>query len=121
MNILLVHAQPEKTSLTHHLVNMAQELLTAQGHTIIQSDLYAMGWKAVFDGDDFPARINTERLSFIEESKHAFTHSRCRTGTTQGPGRRCGYLSFSALVVQHARDYERLDRASVGVWPGIRV
>ncbi len=76
MNILLVHAQPEKTSLTHHLVNMAQELLTAQGHTVIQSDLYAMGWKAVFDGDDFPDRINTERLSFIEESKHAFTHSR---------------------------------------------
>lgn len=74
MNILLVHAQPERTSLTHHLVNMAQELLTAQGHTVIQSDLYAMGWKAVFDGEDFPDRINTERLSFIEESKHAFTH-----------------------------------------------
>lgn len=74
MNILLIHAQPETTSLTHHLVNIAQELLTAQGHTVIQSDLYAMGWKAVFDGEDFPDRINTERLSFIEESKHAFTH-----------------------------------------------
>lgn len=76
MNILLVHAQPESTSLTRHLVNTATQVLTARGHTVVQSDLYGMGWKAVFDGQDFPDRINPERLSFIEESQHAFAHGR---------------------------------------------
>lgn len=76
MNILLVHAQPERTSLTRHLVDIATQALTAQGHKIVQSDLYTMGWKAVFDGQDFPDRMNPERLSFIEESQHAFAHGR---------------------------------------------
>ncbi|TKI03160.1 NAD(P)H-dependent oxidoreductase [Martelella alba] len=74
MHILLVHAQPERTSMTRHLVNIAVEVLTAQGHSVEQSDLYGMGWKAVFDSHDFPNRVNAERLSFIEESGHAFTH-----------------------------------------------
>lgn len=78
MNILLVHAQPERTSLTRHLVNIAKEVLTAQGHTVTESDLYGMGWKAVFDAQDFPDRMNMERLSFIEESGHAFAKG-CQT------------------------------------------
>lgn len=78
MNILLVHAQPERTSLTRHLVNIAKEVLTAQGHTVAESDLYNMGWKAVFDAQDFPDRMNMERLSFIEESGHAFAKG-CQT------------------------------------------
>nr|WP_245929952.1 NAD(P)H-dependent oxidoreductase [Mangrovibacter plantisponsor] len=51
---------------------MAVEVLTEQGHHIEQSDLYGMGWKAVFDNHDFPERVNPARLSFIEESGHAF-------------------------------------------------
>ncbi|MBK0030786.1 NAD(P)H-dependent oxidoreductase [Erwinia sp. S43] len=72
MNILLVHAQPESTSLTRHLVNVARNFLESRGHSVAESDLYAMGWKAVFDGEDFPDRSDPERLSFIAESAHAF-------------------------------------------------
>lgn len=70
--ILLVHAQPEPTSLTRSFVNAAIQALTQQGHTVLQSDLYAMRWKAVLDADDFPDRANTECLSFITESGHAY-------------------------------------------------
>jgi NAD(P)H dehydrogenase (quinone) len=71
-NVLLVHAHPEPTSATRHLVQVAIHTLEAQGHTVTQSDLYGMGWKAVFDQGDFLARVNPERLAFIDESGHAY-------------------------------------------------
>lgn len=74
MNVLLVHAHPEPTSVTCRLVEIASEVLKAQGHEVMQSELYGMGWKAVFDGQDFPKRANQDRLSFIEESGHAFSN-----------------------------------------------
>lgn len=74
MKILLVSAHPERTSVTQQLAEQSCEVLKAQGHEIVQSDLYAMGWKAVFDAQDFPERCNPDRLSFIEESGHAFAH-----------------------------------------------
>ncbi|MCY0774869.1 NAD(P)H-dependent oxidoreductase [Enterobacter cloacae complex sp. 2022EL-00788] len=76
MNVLLVYAQPETTSLTRHLVHIATQVLTAQGHCVVHSDLHKMGWKAVFDSQDFPERINPERFSYIQESAHAFAHGR---------------------------------------------
>lgn len=72
--VLIVHAHPERTSVTHHLVEIAIEVLKAEGHEVLQSDLYAMGWKAVFDEHDFPRRRNQDRLSFIEESGYAFSN-----------------------------------------------
>ena len=74
--VLLVHAHPEPTSFTRHLVTVAGETLAGQGHTVLQSDLYAMQWKAVFDADDFPQRLDRQRLSFIDESRHAYAHGR---------------------------------------------
>ena len=74
--VLLVHAHPEPTSFTRHLVTVAAETLAGQGHTVVQSDLYAMQWKAVFDADDFPQRLDRQRLSFIDESRHAYAHGR---------------------------------------------
>ena len=70
--ILIVHAHPERTSVTHRLTEVAIEALLAQGHQVLQSDLYGMGWKAIFDAQDFPERFNPDRLSFIAESGHAF-------------------------------------------------
>ncbi|MTW11910.1 flavodoxin family protein [Pseudoduganella eburnea] len=70
--VLIVHAHPEPTSVTSQLAEIASETLKAQGHEVMRSDLYGMGWKAVFDGRDFPVRANQERLSFIDESGHAF-------------------------------------------------
>ena len=53
----------------------------------MQSDLYGMGWKAVFDGQDFPRRANHERLSFIAESGHAFANG-CQTSDVEAEQRK---------------------------------
>lgn len=72
-NVLLVYAHPEPTSLTRSLVEVAAESLQNQGHSILRSDLYGMGWKAVMDADDFPVRADPKRLSFVTESGHAYS------------------------------------------------
>lgn len=71
--VLIVYAHPEPTSLTRQFVAESVQTLEQQGHTVLQSDLYGMGWKATFDERDFPSRINSDRLAFIQESKHAYT------------------------------------------------
>lgn len=70
--VLVVYAHPEPTSLTRQLVQVTVETLEGQGHEVMQSDLYGMHWKAVFDAEDFPSRANRERLSFIVESANAY-------------------------------------------------
>lgn len=75
-NILIVHAHPERASLTHQLVEVSVETLRRQGHEVLQSDLYGMQWKAVFDEHDFPTRSNPDRLSFIQESGHSYSSER---------------------------------------------
>ncbi|WP_241650045.1 NAD(P)H-dependent oxidoreductase [Rosenbergiella collisarenosi] len=72
MKILLVYAQPESSSLTNHLVREAEKFLSQKKHSISHSDLYAMDWKAVMDESDFTNRKNQSRLSFIQESGHAY-------------------------------------------------
>lgn len=74
--VLLVHAHPEPTSLTRQLVELSRTRLREAGYRVLESDLYGMGWKAVFDERDFPARSNHQRLSFIEESGHAYLSGR---------------------------------------------
>lgn len=71
--VLIVHAHPERTSVTRQLAEAAADALRNQGHGVLESDLYTMGWNAVFDANDFPERLNRDRLSFIEESGHAFS------------------------------------------------
>lgn len=70
--VLMVYAHPEPTSLTRLFVAATEQTLTQQGHTLLQSDLYGMGWKATFDEQDFPNRINPERLAYVQESGHAY-------------------------------------------------
>lgn len=70
--VLIVHAQPERSSLTRHLVRASARALREQGHAVLQSDLYAMEWKATFDARDFTRRADEGRLSFIQESAHAY-------------------------------------------------
>lgn len=72
--ILIVHAHPEPTSLTRTLVDVADTTLREAGHRVLQSDLYAMKWKAVYDADDFPQRADPSRLAFVQESGHAFAN-----------------------------------------------
>lgn len=71
--VLIVYAHPEPTSVTRQLAQVTVDTLEGQGHEVVQSDLYGMGWKAVFDGNDFPSRANPERLSFIMESANAYS------------------------------------------------
>lgn len=71
-NVLIVHAHPEPKSLTSALKDIAVEKLSARGHTVKVSDLYAMGWKAVADEDDFTEPHNPDRLMYIAESRDAF-------------------------------------------------
>ncbi len=96
MNVLLVHAHPERTSVTRHLVQTACEVLKIQGHAVMESDLYGMGWKAVFDGTDFPVRANPGRLSFIEESGHAFANG-CQTPDVEEEQRKL--LAADAVIL----------------------
>lgn len=70
--VLIVHAHPEPTSLTRQLVEVSLQTLRQQGHEVLQSDLYGMHWKAVFDEHDFPSRADPDRLSFIAESGHSY-------------------------------------------------
>ena len=69
---MIVHAHPEPKSLTRSLVNTSKCTLTRLGHRLLESDLYGMQWKAVFDGHDFLARADQDRLSFVNESGHAY-------------------------------------------------
>jgi NAD(P)H dehydrogenase (quinone) len=95
--ILIVHAHPERTSVTRQLVDVSVEALEAQGHEVFQSDLYAMRWKAVFDEQDFPTRVNHDRLSFIEESGHAFANA-CQTPDVETEQRKI--LAADAVILQ---------------------
>jgi Putative NADPH-quinone reductase (modulator of drug activity B) len=72
-NVLIVYAQPEPTSLTRQLVDTAVQTFQEQGDEVMLSDLYGMGWKAVFDEQDFPSRVDLNRLAFSAESGHAYS------------------------------------------------
>ena len=71
-NVLIVHAHPEAKSLTSALKDIAVEKLRAQGHSVQVSDLYAMGWKAVADEQDFTDQRDPDRLIYVAESRNAY-------------------------------------------------
>ncbi|HEY0308982.1 MAG TPA: NAD(P)H-dependent oxidoreductase [Acidobacteriaceae bacterium] len=74
MNVLIVYAHPEPRSLNGSLKDFTVAHLTQLGHTVRVSDLYAMGWKAAADADDFPARDPNHPLSVGAASKEAFAN-----------------------------------------------
>ncbi|NBE50988.1 NAD(P)H-dependent oxidoreductase [Streptomyces boluensis] len=55
MRVLWIFAHPERHSLNGTLLDTGLRTLDTLGHEHRVSDLYAMGWKAVVDGADFPA------------------------------------------------------------------
>jgi NAD(P)H dehydrogenase (quinone) len=72
MNVLIVYAHPDAQSLNGVLKDRAVRVLTEAGHRVEVSDLYAMNWKAVVDGEDFLERANPEQLQVAKESGKAF-------------------------------------------------
>ncbi|MCT8003798.1 NAD(P)H-dependent oxidoreductase [Sphingomonas sanguinis] len=73
MKILIVSAHPEPASLTNALRDTAIAQLRADGHEVQVSDLYAMNWKAIVDGDDFPTLAPDQRLRVPAASGDAFS------------------------------------------------
>jgi len=68
MNVLIVYAHPEPTSFNGAMRDLAVETLSAQGHSVEVSDLYAMGWNAVAGpGDIDGPRSETSRFSLARE------------------------------------------------------
>lgn len=53
MKTLWVFAHPEPRSLNGSLRDVGIRTLGDLGHQVLESDLYAMRWKAAVDGDDF--------------------------------------------------------------------
>lgn len=72
MNILLVYAHPEPTSLNGSLKDYAVRHLEAAGHTVQVSDLYAMRWKAPLDAADNLERRHGAPFHAELDSKLAF-------------------------------------------------
>lgn len=72
MKVLLVFAHPEPRSLNGALRDVAVEELTAQGHEVRVSDLYAERWKAEVDRADFSVLAPDTRLRPAAASREAF-------------------------------------------------
>ena len=68
MKIAIIYAHPVRESLNGSLLNVMVKRLEAGGHSVQVSDLYAMGWKAVLDGDDFLNREPGARLDPMLDS-----------------------------------------------------
>ncbi|MFE0173357.1 NAD(P)H-dependent oxidoreductase [Streptomyces sp. NPDC059002] len=71
MKILWVFAHPEQRSLNGSLMTEGLRTLEELGHEHRVSDLYAMGWKAVVDADDFGDGPR-ERLFVGREQQRAY-------------------------------------------------
>lgn len=72
MNVLLVYAHPEPTSLNGSLKAFTVGRLEQAGHRVQVSDLYAMKWKSTLDADDFPHRDKSSPFHPSLDSQKAF-------------------------------------------------
>ncbi|MGN6230152.1 MAG: NAD(P)H-dependent oxidoreductase [Trinickia sp.] len=72
MNVLLVYAHPEPTSLNGALKDFSVNRLQRAGHTVRVSDLYAMKWKATLDAFDDTDHVPGTAFHPSLGSKHAF-------------------------------------------------
>jgi len=71
MNILLIYAHPAPESFDCALKDKAVEILSADGHIVQVSDLYAMRFKAAADIADFNEPINPAVCNFQVEQINA--------------------------------------------------
>lgn len=71
MNVLIVHAHPEPHSFCNALKDVAVEELSALGHEVHVSDLYAMNFNPVASAEDFLQRDNPDYLVYALEQRVA--------------------------------------------------
>ncbi len=74
MHVLVVHAHPEPASFNGALTRQAVDTLTATGHEVEVSDLYAMRFKPVADADDYATREDPAYLRIDREQTWAHRH-----------------------------------------------
>lgn len=72
MHVLIVHAHPEPQSFTTSMMKTAVADLTAAGHSVEVSDLYAMDWNPVASKADFGSRKNPDYLVYALEQRHGY-------------------------------------------------
>jgi NAD(P)H dehydrogenase (quinone) len=72
MNVLIVFAHPELRSFNGALKDTAVQTLTRQGHNVVVSDLYRLGWRTVLDEHDFPEHRGNDFLDVSAEQETAF-------------------------------------------------
>lgn len=71
MRVLIVYAHPEPTSFSGVMKDLAVETLSAAGHSVTVSDLYAQGFNPVAGVHDFTHRADPARLDLGAEQAHA--------------------------------------------------
>lgn len=71
MNVLIVHAHNEPQSFNAAMKDLAVATLTATGHEVEVSDLYAMGFNPVASAADFTQRANRDYLVYAMEQRNA--------------------------------------------------
>lgn len=96
VKVLIVYAHPEPTSFAAALKDAAVKALTARGHQVEVSDLYAEGFNPVAGRHDFESTSDPARFHYQSEQLHA----------SQSDG-------FAADL---AREQERLMRADLLVF-----
>ena len=72
MKVLIVYAHQEAQSFNAALLARSVAELTALGHTVRISDLYAMRFNPVATAEDFGVRRFPNRLQYDREQKHNF-------------------------------------------------
>ena len=72
MKVLIVHAHYEEQSFTTALKNQAVSTLTAAGHEVQVSDLYAMSWNPVASPADFAERANPDYCVYALEQRKGY-------------------------------------------------
>lgn len=70
MNVLIVYAHYEPSSFTAAMKNLAVEVLTRKGHSVVVSDLYGEGFNPVAQKWDF-VTTSGSHFNYMLEQKHA--------------------------------------------------
>ncbi len=71
MKVLIVYAHPEQRSFNAALLARSLDVLAAEGHETVVSDLYAMSFNPVATEADFLERRFSDRLHYDREQKHS--------------------------------------------------
>lgn len=74
-NILIIHSHHEPRSFCSALAHAAAETFRSQGHEVVISDLYAMGFDPISDRRNFTTPADPDYLKQQQEEAHATDHA----------------------------------------------